>query len=197
MRIRFFDLPSGLDEKTKEKSSNKMYDRRIAKSLHLKERKKQLLKGNYTHFTAPKSHIGGSNYPFGRPKHGFLALRTSILYAPNKHSAHSAQALWTNKASIVDEQNLLGGRSKYLKSAFPVSISRFSQKVHVSKTLLNPTSRKYIPDIPDKLKVCAQSPHPSHNSLKRGIMQGGCVKTKVSEGGNREHHLVLHTFLKQ
>ncbi|WP_300812796.1 hypothetical protein [uncultured Bacteroides sp.] len=75
------------------KIRNRLRGRKIAKSLHLKERKKQLPGEENTLFYGSKSHFEGDNYPSEGPKQGFWTFRTSIIGVPNKQSARTEQAL--------------------------------------------------------------------------------------------------------
>ena len=112
MRIRYFGLLSGLHEKTGTKIHNQQHGSKIAKSLHLKEREKQLPREGNTHFTASQSHFRGANQPSQRPEQGFWTSRTSILHGRNKHCGRTEQALWTDGTSIVDGRNKHSERTK-------------------------------------------------------------------------------------
>ncbi|WP_300814084.1 hypothetical protein [uncultured Bacteroides sp.] len=115
----------------------------------MKEKKKRFPAVENAPFVASKSHFEGADIPFGRSEQGFSSLRTSILPAPHKHSACSAQAIWTDGASTVDGRSLPGGGSGHPEEGFPASVSCFLQKARVSKNLLMLTFCKCFLEFPN------------------------------------------------
>ena len=96
----------------------------------------------------PATLPGGRNKAFWRSVQAFCPLRTSILPAPYKHSARSAQAICEDGASTVDGRSLHGGRFRQPESAFPASISSFLQKACVGKILHIRTFCKFFTPYP-------------------------------------------------